>query len=145
MQSIREQIIQKIVANLTPVALLQGATIQRQPTIPTDRSRLPALLVFPESETVQRINERCERELILRIVALAGGTTAEGPEPIADRLLVSAHGALMTDINLDGLAQSLDELDCEWQQDDADMALAAMPARYRITYRTLTHDLTQKG
>jgi hypothetical protein len=142
MQSIREQIIQKIVIKLTPVVLLQGATIQRQPTIPTDRSRLPALLVFPEMETVQRINERCERELVLRIVALACGSAVEEPEPIADRLLVAAHGALMTDANLDGLAQSFDELDCEWQQDDADTALAAMPARYRITYRTLIHDLT---
>ncbi|SFM13091.1 hypothetical protein [Nitrosomonas communis] len=145
MQSIREQIIQKIVAKLTPVATLQSATIQRQPTIPTDRSRLPALLVFPEMETVLRINERSERELVLRIVALACGTVLEEPEPIADRLLAAAHSVLMTDANLDGLAQSLEELDCEWQQDDADMALAAMPARYRITYRTLTHDLTQKG
>ncbi|SFL93215.1 hypothetical protein [Nitrosomonas communis] len=145
MQSIREQIIQKIVAKLTPVATLQGATIQRQPTIPTDRSRLPALLVFPEMEAVQRINERSERELALRIVALACGTVVEEPEPIADRLLAAAHSVLMTYRNLDGLAQSLEELDCEWQQDDADMALAAMPARYRITYRTLTHDLTQKG
>jgi hypothetical protein len=145
MQSIREQIIQRIVAKLTPVATLQSATIQHQPTIPTDRSRLPALLVFPEMETVQRINERCERELVLRIVALAIGTATEEPEPIADRLLVAAHGALMTDSSLDGLVQSLEELDCEWQQDDADMALAAMPVRYRITYRTLIHDLTQKG
>jgi hypothetical protein len=145
MQSLREQIIQKIVAKLTMVAALQNATIQRQPTIPTDRSRLPALLVFPESETVQRINERSERELVLRVVALAVSTAEEAPEPIADRLLVAAHSALMTDINLDGLAQRLEELDCEWQQDDADMALAAMPARYRITYRTLIHDLTQKG
>lgn len=145
MQSIREQIIQKIVAKLTPVATTQGATIQRQPTIPTDRTRLPALLVFPEMETVQRINERCERELVIRIVALACGSAMEASEAIADRLLVAAHAALMTDVNLDGLAQSLEELDCEWQQDDADMALAAMPARYRITYRTLIHDLTQKG
>lgn len=145
MQSIREQIIQKIVAKLTLVATAQGAIIQRQPTIPTDRARLPALLVFPESETVHRINERSERELVLRVVALACGTALEAPEPIADRLLVAAHSVLMADINLDGLAQSLEELDCEWQQDDADMALAAMPARYRITYRTLTHDLTIKG
>lgn len=145
MQSIREQIIKKIVAKLTLAATAQGATLQRQPTIPTDRARLPALLVFPELETVQRINECSERELVLRIVALAIGTATEKPESIADRLLVAAHGALMIDANLDGLAQSLEELDCEWQQDDADMAMAAMPARYRITYRTLIHDLTQKG
>ena len=145
MQSIREQIIQAVVANLTPVAALQGATIQRQPTIPTDRAKLPALIIFPESESVHRVNDRAERELILRIVALAVGTLTETPEPIADRLLVAAHGALLADVNLGGLTLNLDETDCDWQQDDADMEIAALPARYRITYRTFSHDLTQKG
>ena len=46
MQSIREQIIQAVVANLTPVAILQGATLLRQPTVPTDRAKLPALYHF---------------------------------------------------------------------------------------------------
>lgn len=145
MQSIREQIIQAVVANLTPVAVLEGATIFRQPTVPTDRAKLPALIIFPESEVVRRVNDRAERELVLRIVALAGGTLTETPEPIADRLLVAAHSALMADVNLGGLALNLEETDCDWQQDDADMEAAALPARYRITYRTFAHDLTQKG
>ena len=82
---------------------------------------------------------------MLRIVALAGGTLTETPEPIADRLLVAAHSALMADVNLGGLTLNLEETDCDWQQDDADMEAAALPARYRITYRTFAHDLTQKG
>lgn len=145
MQSIREQIIASVVTKLTPVAALQGATIRRQPTVPTDRAKLPALLVFPESESVHRVNDRAERELVLRIVALAAGTNTETPEPIADRLLVAAHSALMADVNLGGLALNLEETDCDWQQDDADMEAAALPARYRVTYRTFAHDLTQKG
>lgn len=145
MQSIREQIIQAVVANLTPVAALEGATIRRQPTVPTDRTKLPALIIFPESESVHRVNDRAERELVLRIVALAVGTLTEMPEPIADRLLVAAHGALLADVNLGGLTLNLEETDCDWQQDDADMEVSSLPARYRITYRTLTHDLTQKG
>lgn len=145
MQSIREQIIQAVVANLTPVAALQGATIRRQPTVPTDRTKLPTLLVFPESEAVRRVNDRAERELILRIVALAVGTLTEAPEPIADRLLVAAHAALLADVNLGGFTLNLEETDCDWQQDDADMEITALPARYRITYRTFSHDLTKKG
>lgn len=145
MQSIREQIIHAVVARLTPVATAQGATIRRQPTVATDRAHSPALLVFPESETVRRVNNRAERELVLRIVALAVGTGMEAPEPMADMLLTAAHLVLMADVTLGGLALGLEETDCDWQQDDADMEVAAIPARYRITYRTLAADLSTRG
>ena len=145
MQSIREQIIQTVVLKLTTVASGQGATIRRQPTVPTDRAQMPALLVFPESEAVRRVNDRTERELVIRIVALAIGTATGSPEPVADRLLTAAHTALLADVTLGGLSLGLEETDTDWQQDDADMDVAALPSRYRITYRTLAHDLTQKG
>lgn len=145
MQSIREQLIQAVVTCLTPVATDQGATIRRQPTVPTDRAHCPALLVFPESETVRRVNERSERELTLQLVAVSFGTETEAPEPIADRLMTAAHAALMSDVTLGGLALGIRELDCDWQQDDADMEAAAIPARYQITYRTLASDISQKG
>lgn len=145
MQSLREQLIQAVVASLTPVAAAQGATLRRQPTIPTDRAHSPALLVHPEAETVRRVNERCERELMLRLVAVSFGTETEAPEPIADCLLTAAHLALFADVTLGGLALGLKELDCDWQQDDADMEASAIPARYQITYRTLVSDISQKG
>ena len=145
MQSIREQIIQTVVARLTPVASAQGATIRRQPTVPTDRAQMPALLVFPDSEAVRRVNDRTERELVIRIVALAVGTATEIPEPVADRLMTAAHAALLADVTLGGLALGMEETDTDWQHDDADMEVAALPSRYRNTYRTLAHDLTQKG
>jgi len=145
MQSIREQLIQTVVASLTPVAAAQGATLRRQPTVPTDRAHSPALLVFPESETVRRVNDRSERELTLRLVTVSFGTETESPEPIADRLMTAAHLALFADVTLGGIALGLKELDCDWQQDDADMEAAAIPARYQITYRTLVSDISQKG
>lgn len=145
MQSIREQIIQVMVTKLTPVAALQGASIRRQPTIPTDRAQSPALLIFPEAETVRRVNDRTERELEIKLVALSFGTATEAPEPIADRLITAAHAALLADVTLGGLTLGIREIDCDWQQDDADMEAAAIPARYQITYRTLVSDLTQKG
>ncbi len=145
MQSIREQIIQTVVARLTLVASAQGATIRRQPTVPTDRAQLPTLLVFPDSEAVRRVNDRTERELVIRIVALAVGTATEIPEPMADRLMTAAHAALLADVTLGGLALGMEETDTDWQQDDADMDVASLPSRYRITYRTFAHDLTQKG
>ena len=145
MQSIREQIIQTVVDRLTPVAAARGATIRRQPTVPSDRSHLPALLVFPDSEAVRRVNDRTERDLVIRLVALAVGTATESPEPIADRLMTAAHAALLADVTLGGLALGTAETDTDWQQDDADMDVAALPSRYCITYRTFVHDLTLKG
>lgn len=145
MQSIREQLIQAVVTSLIPVAADQVATIRRQPTVPTDRAHSPALLVFPESETVRRVNDRSERELVLRIVAVALGTATESPEPVADRLMTAAHLAILADVTLGGLALGIRELDCDWQQDDADMEAAAIPARYQISYRTLASDISQKG
>ncbi|MBU2771255.1 hypothetical protein, partial [Acidithiobacillus caldus] len=64
---------------------------------------------------------------------------------VADALIVSAHGALMLEPSLGGLALGVREIDCEWDAEDADSQALAVPARYEIRYRTLASDLTQKG
>jgi hypothetical protein len=51
----------------------------------------------------------------------------------------------MADVNLGGLALGIRELECEWDVEDADAVAAAIPARYRITYRTLASDLSISG
>jgi len=145
-QSIREQILQALLTILAPVAAAQGATLLRSPVHGVPREASPALLLFPESDTiVERPNDRVERQLIVRLVALARETGAGPPEALADQILVAAHAALLAHANLGGLALGLRELDCEWDVEDADAGAAAMPARYQITYRTLATDLTQPG
>lgn len=145
-QSIREQILQTVMATLAPVATAQGATLLRSPVHGVPREASPALLVFPESDTiVERPNDRVERQLVVRLVALARETGAGPPEALADQILVAAHAALFAHANLGGLALGLRELDGEWDVEDADAGAAAMPARYQITYRTLATDLTQQG
>lgn len=145
-QSIREQILQALMTALAPVAAAQGATLLRSPVHGVPREASPALLVFPESDTiVERPNDRVERQLVVRLVALARETGAGPPEALADQILVAAHAALFAHANLGGLALGLRELDGEWDVEDADAGAAAMPARYQITYRTLATDLTQPG
>jgi len=145
-QSIREQILQALMTTLAPVAAAQGATLLRSPVHGVPREASPALLLFPESDTiVERPNDRVERQLIVRLVALARETGAGPPEAVADQILVAAHAALLAHANLGGLALGLRELDGEWDVEDADAGAAAMPARYQITYRTLATDLTQQG
>lgn len=144
--SIREQILQAVTGLLAPVVAAQGAQLLRSPPTGITREQSPALLVFPESDAItQRPNDRVERQLVVRIVALARETAGESPEVIADRLLVSVHAALLANTNLGGLCLGLKELDGEWDVEDADATAAAIPARYQITYRTLAADISTRG
>ncbi len=144
--SIREQILQaavsRIAANLAPL----GAEVHRSPTVALTREQAPAVVVFPESdEVIDRPNDRVERELVIRVVALARAVPPAAPETEADALLVAAHAALMDDPGLNRLALAVLEIDCEWEVEDADSVVATIPARYAIRYRTRAHDLTQRG
>ena len=67
------------------------------------------------------------------------------PESEADRLLTAAHAALMRDGTLGELALGIREQDGEFEIEDADDLVVALPARYAITYRTLAHDLSIQG
>lgn len=152
--SVRERLLQALVARLIPVASLQGASVHRSPTTALPHEQCPALLLFPEADSVvERSNDRATRELTVRIVALSStspdGTpldeTSGAAEAMADRLLVAAHAALFADVNFAGLALGLKELDVQWELDEAEVSVCAIPARYCISYRTLLHDLTQIG
>lgn len=146
MNSLRERLLQALVSRLTPLATSEGATVRRSPTTAISREAAPALLIFPEAEAIAaRANDRIERHLVVRMVALARETATESAEAIADRLLVACHSMLFADPNLGGLSIGLQELDCEWDIEDADATAAAIPARYQISYRTLVHDLTAQG
>lgn len=144
--SVREQILQAAMALLVPVAAAAGAAVLRSPVAGVTRERSPALLLFPESDAItERPNDRVERALVVRLVALAREAGGEAPELIADRLLVAAHAALFASANLGGLCLAIRELDCEWDVEDADATAAAIPARYQISYRTLAADLSTQG
>ena len=144
--SIRERILLAVLAAVRPAAEGLGATLHRSPTVAIGREHCPALVVFPESEAItERANDLVTRELTIRLVALARAVPPASPETEADRLLTAAHRALMADGNLGGLALGIREQDCEWEVEDADAVAAAIPARYRITYRTLANDLSIQG
>lgn len=144
--SIREQILQAVTGLLAPVAIAIGAEVRRSPPTGITREQSPALLIFPESDAItQRPNDRVERQLVVRVVALARETGSDAPEVIADRLLVAAHAALFANLNLGGLCLGIQELDCEWDVEDADATAVAIPARYQVTYRTRCDDLSQQG
>ena len=142
-QSIRERILQSIVGVLTPVAIDRAATVWRTPSVAIAREQCPALVVFAESESMaERANDRVTRELMVRITALARAVPPMVAETLADALLCAAHAALMSDVNLGGLALGIREVESEWEVDDADGVAASTSARYQISYRTLVADIS---
>ena len=156
--SIRERILQAIVTRLQQLAgngalhQLPAFTVHRNPTVALTREQSPALVVFAEGDAIsQRSNDRVTRELTVRITALArtqltsDGSTMVAAEVQADQLLTAAHAALFTDVNFGGLALGVRELETEWDVEDADPVVCAIPARYAISYRTLIGDLAVQG
>ena len=144
--SIRERLLQGVMAALAPVALAQGATLIRSPPVGVTREQSPALLIFPESDNiVARPNDRVERHLVIRLTALARDQSGLPAHVVADHLLVAAHAALFAQASFGGLLLGLQELECEWDAEDADASVIAIPARYQISYRTLVSDLSQEG
>lgn len=144
--SIRERILLAAMNAVRQSAEKFGATLHRSPTVAMRRDQCPALVLFPESETVtERCNDRVTRELTLRMVALARTVPPIAPETEADKLLTAAHAALTSDSSLTALVLAIREYEVEWEIEDADAVAAAIPARYRITYRTYANDLTTLG
>jgi hypothetical protein len=64
---------------------------------------------------------------------------------VADDLICRAHAALFADVTLGGLALGIQEEDTDWQAEDADIEAIAIPASYRITYRTIASDISKGG
>ena len=90
MNSIRERILQALTSRLAPIAQGEGAQILRSPTTAVTREASPALLIFPETESIaQRANDRIERHLVVRLVALGRATESEPAEMIETRSMMS--------------------------------------------------------
>lgn len=142
MISRRELLIRAVMgccqAAVTPAAAL------RQPTTAIARDQTPALVLAIVSDApVRRSNDRMERELVFRLTSYARDPT-DG-YAVADDLLCKAHLALLADTTLGGLALSLAEMEADYQAEDANVEAIAIPAIYRITYRTLVSDISQGG
>lgn len=144
--SLRERILLAVLDVVRAPLQALGATVHRSPTVAITREQSPALVVFPESDAIsERANDRVTRLLTIRLVALARAVPPAIPESEADRLLTAAHAALMRDGTLGELALGIREQDGEFEIEDADDLVVALPARYAITYRTLAHDISIQG
>jgi hypothetical protein len=141
MTSIREQILQATEARVR--AAIAPVPLHRHPTVPVDREGSPAVVLIAEGDAISSYaNGRVDRALTVRCVALARGANAFDT---TDQLIVAVHSALMTEANLNALVIAVREIDCDWDSEDIDAGVVAIPARYEIRYRTHAHDLTLAG
>lgn len=141
MTSVRERIVRAVLARLA--AAIAPVPVLRQPTVPLPREASPALLLFTDGETLTaRANLLVDRSLHLRLVAIARG---EDAFERTDALIVAAYTALMAEPDLGGLALGIHETDLDWDAEDADAGVVALPIRFDIQYRTSITDLTQTG
>ena len=141
-QSRREQIVREILARIA--AAVSPVAVLRQPTAAIPREQSPALVLRIESDApIKRINELMEREFVLRLIGHARDPV-DG-YAVADDLVCRAHAALLSEASLGGLALGVTEMEADYQAEDADVEAIAIPATYRITYRTLVSDITQGG
>lgn len=141
MNSIRERIVRAVLERLSDA--LAPVPVLRQPTTPLTRDASPAVLLFVEGEMItDRANLLVDRALRLRLVAIARGDDAF---ETTDRLIVTAHAALMGGPSLAGMALTVHELDLECDAEGADAGAVALPLRFEIRYRTPVADLTQLG
>ena len=140
--SVREQILQKIVSMITPVAEQFGAGVHRSPTVALQKDQVPAIVVFPEKEEKPEFKNNVSRTLIVRVVALARGDESTQAEVFVDRMMVGVYLALRKELNLGGLCQSIKEDEIEYEIEEADPVIATLPTRYAINFRTRLDDPT---
>jgi hypothetical protein len=142
MTSIREQIKQAFLARIAGTDGV-GTRIFRERKQPLAEGETPAILVdFPGDPDPEAMpNNIASGTLTVHLSAAVMGAV---PSAVADPILASAHGKLMTDIRWSGLAVNTEFGGAQEQPEDADaMGAALVTVPYRITYRTKYNDVSQ--
>jgi hypothetical protein len=142
-KSIREQICERVMDLLQPVAVASKASLIRSPTLAVPEEDCPALLVYPVKGSVA-VKNVAERTLSVRVTVLARGSDTITAELQADALMVLAHRALMSKENWGGLCQKVVDEDWELDTEDADPEVVAIPMNFLFEFRTAVDDLTVK-
>lgn len=143
--SLREQIVQAAIGVMTPIAQSYGATIFRSPAIAIERNQLPAIIVSPDKIQVKKANLASERLMVLRVTAIAKRTDDEACDVFVDRIATDVYQAVVASKNFGGLAQSVQETEVEFEADEADIAVSALPTCFEVLFRTRWDDPRIKG
>ena len=137
----RVQIKARIQTVLTGLATT-GSNVFLSRTYPIATSDLPGLLIYANSESIQRleigIQNRQQRTLDLSIEAVAKGASAEST---LDQVTVEVEEAMANDQTLNGLAIDSRITDTQIRQASAESEFFIATLRYEVLYRTTENDV----
>jgi len=137
----RAQIKSRVATVLTGLATT-GSNVFLSRTYPIATSDLPGLLIYANSESIQRleigIQNRQQRTLDLSIEAVAKGSTAEST---LDQVTVEVEEAMANDQTLNNLAIDSRITDTQIRQASAESEFFIATLRYEILYRTTENDV----
>jgi hypothetical protein len=137
----RAQIKARIQTVLTGLATT-GSNVFLSRTYPIATSDLPGLLIYANSESIQRleigIQNRQQRTLDLSIEAIAKGNTAEST---LDQVTVEVEEAMANDQTLNRLAIDSQITDTSIRQASAESEFFIATLRYEVLYRTTDNDV----
>ena len=151
MSSIREQIVDRIVALLEASGAPAGLAIHRERSRPIEDDSLPALVVYCEDEEPKSTDKQTfrsplvERSLRLIVEARARATGGLAPDQALDPLLVWTAQQILQNETIGGLAIGATEGKTNWITKEADVVVAAAIANYHIRYRTARTDPTSRN
>lgn len=140
MASIRELILQHVVADLDAAGKPSGSTVHRQRTLPIEDDTLPAYVVYLHTEQAtpgdgrHGYKVRRTTRVFVECRALVGAGTA--PDAALDPLTSWAVQAVMADRTQGDLALHTNEVGTEWRASDTDAVRAAATIAFDIEHHT---------
>lgn len=156
MASIREQIIDQVVANLEAGGKPSGLTVHRIRTRPIEEDVLPAILIYTEDDEPKTLAGQVfkapivERRLVLYIEYRAEGSLTVAPDQALDPLIVwgtkqmVANEKFVSNAYPDGLGMGVVELKTAWLSKEGDKLFAAASTQWLVHYRTSRLDPTSR-
>ena len=139
MASHREEITRAVVAALRAPGGPPGLRVHRFRASDIASDQLPAAVVYPITESVERedMDGGVDRSLLLRIEIRVAG---DEPDAALDPFYAWAVRAITTDPALAGLAYSIDEQLTAWDAEHRDRTYGALAVDFEIMYTTARGD-----
>lgn len=140
--TIREQIIEAIIAQLNTGAPAGVPTLTRVKMEPNQPGQLPAMTIFPLREEVNHAPAGKWGHVVMRSLTLRIVVEAEG-NPVDQQLdPIIAWLSQLGGSQLGGLAVDVEEQNLEWAYEESDNPYVALALDLRVDYVTNKSDQT---
>lgn len=144
MASIRQRIVDAVVARLDGAGKPPGLAVHRSRGISVDQDELPAMVVYLLAQRTQRVGGRAgplsAHALTLRVECRVKGAVADEADVLLEPLIGWAVKALLGEPTLGGLVNSLEETQIEWAAEAADHLYAAAAVDFTAQFPTAVAD-----